>query len=41
MSSIIDLSVFPGNQGGPFEHVIAAKAISFGEAFKLQSSKII
>jgi glycine hydroxymethyltransferase len=32
MSSIIDLSVFPGNQGGPFEHVIAAKAISFGEA---------
>jgi len=32
MSSIIDLSVFPGNQGGPLEHVIAAKAISFGEA---------
>ena len=32
MSSLIDLSVFPGNQGGPLEHVIAAKAVSFGEA---------
>lgn len=32
MSSLIDLAVFPGNQGGPLEHVIAAKAIAFGEA---------
>jgi len=31
MSSLIDLAVFPGIQGGPLEHVIAAKAISFGE----------
>ncbi|MGB5510028.1 serine hydroxymethyltransferase [Robiginitalea sp.] len=32
MSSLIDLAVFPGNQGGPLEHVIAAKAIAFGQA---------
>lgn len=32
MSSLINLAVFPGNQGGPLEHVIAAKAIAFGEA---------
>ncbi len=32
MSSILDSGVFPGTQGGPLEHVIAAKAISFGEA---------
>jgi len=32
MSSLIDSSVFPGQQGGPLEHVIAAKAIAFGEA---------
>ena len=32
MSSLIDSAVFPGNQGGPLEHVIAAKAIAFGEA---------
>jgi glycine hydroxymethyltransferase len=31
MSSLIDLAVFPGIQGGPLEHVIAAKAIAFGE----------
>jgi len=31
MSSLLDLSVFPGTQGGPLEHVIAAKAVSFGE----------
>lgn len=32
MSALLDLAVFPGNQGGPLEHVIAAKAIAFGEA---------
>lgn len=32
MSSLLDSSVFPGNQGGPLEHMIAAKAIAFGEA---------
>ena len=32
MSSILDLAVFPGTQGGPLEHVIAAKAVSFKEA---------
>ena len=31
MSKLIDLAVFPGIQGGPLEHVIAAKAVSFGE----------
>jgi len=32
MSSLFDSAVFPGNQGGPLEHIIAAKAIAFGEA---------
>jgi glycine hydroxymethyltransferase len=32
MSSLLDGAVFPGNQGGPLEHIIAAKAIAFGEA---------
>ena len=32
MSSLLDSGIFPGNQGGPLEHVIAAKAIAFGEA---------
>lgn len=32
MSSLLDLSVFPGNQGGPLMHIIAAKAVAFGEA---------
>jgi len=32
MSSVLDGAIFPGNQGGPLEHVIAAKAIAFGEA---------
>ncbi|MGG8496740.1 serine hydroxymethyltransferase [Tenacibaculum sp. TC6] len=32
MSTLLNGSVFPGNQGGPLEHVIAAKAVAFGEA---------
>jgi glycine hydroxymethyltransferase len=32
MSSLLDMAVFPGNQGGPLEHVVGAKAIAFGEA---------
>lgn len=32
MSSLIDSSIFPGNQGGPLEHIIAAKAVAFEEA---------
>ena len=36
MSSILDSAIFPGNQGGPLEHVIAAKAIAFGEALDPQ-----
>ncbi|NBC57237.1 MAG: serine hydroxymethyltransferase [Bacteroidetes bacterium] len=32
MSSLMNSGVFPGNQGGPLEHIIAAKAIAFGEA---------
>src|SRR5690554_1168583 len=32
MSSILDSAIFPGNQGGPLEHIIAAKAVAFGEA---------
>ncbi len=32
MSSVLDSGVFPGTQGGPLEHVIAAKAVAFGEA---------
>ena len=32
MSSVLDMAVFPGTQGGPLEHVIASKAISFFEA---------
>lgn len=31
MSSLLDLAVFPGNQGGPLMHIIAAKAVAFGE----------
>ncbi len=34
MSSLLDSAVFPGYQGGPLEHVIAAKAVAFGEALK-------
>lgn len=32
MSNLLDMAVFPGTQGGPLEHIIAAKAIAFGEA---------
>ena len=32
MSSLMNSGVFPGNQGGPLEHIIAAKAVAFGEA---------
>ncbi len=34
MSAVIDFAVFPGQQGGPLEHVIAAKAVAFGEALE-------
>ncbi len=34
MSSLMDSAVFPGTQGGPLEHVIAAKAVAFGEALE-------
>ena len=34
MSHLLDMAVFPGNQGGPLEHIVAAKAIGFGEALK-------
>ena len=36
MSSLLDSAVFPGTQGGPLEHVIAAKAVAFGEALQPQ-----
>ena len=41
MSKLVDLAVFPGNQGGPLEHVIAAKAVGFGEALDLSFYKYI
>lgn len=45
MSQLLDLAVFPGTQGGPLEHVIAAKAIAFGEIltdeFKVYGKQII
>ena len=41
MSSILDSAIFPGNQGGPLEHVIAAKAIAFGEALDINFKNYI
>lgn len=45
MSSLLDSAVFPGVQGGPLEHVIAAKAVAFGEAlqpeFKAYQQQVI
>lgn len=45
MSQLLDLAVFPGMQGGPLEHVIAAKAIAFGEIltedFKAYGKQVI
>ena len=45
MSSLLDLAVFPGSQGGPLEHVIAAKAVSFAEilhdSFKAYGQQVI
>lgn len=34
MSALLDSAVFPGNQGGPLMHIIAAKAVAFGEALE-------
>ena len=34
MSALLDCAVFPGTQGGPLEHVVAAKAVAFGEALQ-------
>ncbi|TGX83499.1 serine hydroxymethyltransferase [Palleniella muris] len=36
MSQLLNSAVFPGQQGGPLEHVIAAKAVAFGEALQLE-----
>ena len=41
MSSVLDSAIFPGNQGGPLEHVIAAKGIAFGEALETNFKKYI
>lgn len=45
MSQLLDLAVFPGTQGGPLEHIIAAKAVSFGEIlsedFKAYGKQVI
>jgi glycine hydroxymethyltransferase len=41
MSSVLDGAVFPGTQGGPLEHIIAAKAIAFGEGLSESYMKYI
>ena len=45
MSSLLDMAVFPGTQGGPLEHIIAAKAIGFNEAlspdFKIYTKAVV
>ncbi|HYK77178.1 MAG TPA: serine hydroxymethyltransferase [Daejeonella sp.] len=41
MSSLLDSGVFPGTQGGPLEHIIAAKAVAFGEALSEDYMKYI
>src|SRR6201985_3544563 len=41
MSNLLDLAVFPGIQGGPLEHIIAAKAIAFGEILTDEYMKYI
>ncbi len=41
MSALLDMAVFPGTQGGPLEHIIAAKAIAFGEALSESYMKYI
>ena len=45
MSSILDSGVFPGTQGGPLEHVIASKAVAFGEAlspeYKVYTKQVV
>jgi glycine hydroxymethyltransferase len=41
MSAILDSAVFPGTQGGPLEHIIAAKAVAFGEALSDDYMKYI
>ena len=45
MSAVLDGAVFPGTQGGPLEHVIAAKAVAYGEAldqkFELYAKHVI
>ena len=45
MSAMLDSAVFPGMQGGPLEHVIAAKAVAFGEAlddsFKVYQKQVL
>jgi glycine hydroxymethyltransferase len=45
MSNLLDMAVFPGTQGGPLEHIIAAKAVAFGEIlsdeFKVYADQVI
>ncbi|GAB2985481.1 serine hydroxymethyltransferase [Mucilaginibacter puniceus] len=41
MSALLDMAVFPGTQGGPLEHIIAAKAVAFGEALSESYMKYI